>query len=660
MDLRTTSPRKSGQLTENRQQTLYFTLSLYADQSRMRAAFGNDAIERMINPEEQVAHQRRYAPSQRLRDAIEPLLNDITSRERESDIEGQSHIEDYFLASKNGLHPEAIAVKIPATLEWVTEGMQFSAEFDGGADGMQRARDMKVRMFWYVHANGAVSYHMSFIYNYKHTIADFFFISMLQKACAPKEFRSAMREPDRSTNLDCLSKSGLLPLDKTLVSVVDRNGAARPQTFWNYVSGCFEEHARDLFGNALNMEIDRERSYFKALVGEDAFIEVPGLKMPRARYLFLFHDKNLFADLRRDARNKVNENHKECSYIQNAVAELIEKAKANDTPTVFSRTFLKRMEEKAPVGLRYHFASGFCQNIIDFMNQDAGEIRDSLDPIYPTTREQEEENFSFRFANPRSLFQFVGQSRSLNIGNDYIGTCPYEFLVHVASAHNEFLIRAVETDVSKLRKAVVDRVGGESVDSADCKAAATFFYEFRTGTLAHYARYRYENVFRYDSEGDCFKALERVRGIERKTKYLNEIVDNLERTTRDLEERQREKQADALGKKTQYLNWLVAGVGTFSILQVLFQVLDLMREKKIAMQEKSWFSEIIVSKIPESIRSHDWAGDTLLQTTFFLSSAVLVGFFLFVVWVTINFLIGAFRAYQDMIQTILSRLSAKR
>src|SRR5262249_1948374 len=106
---------------------------------------------------------------------------------------------------------------------------------------------------------------------------------------------------------------------------------------------------------------------------------------------------------------------------------------------VLDKALLARLSD--PTRAEYYFLSGFFQNIIDFFNQDSSEISDGTDPIYPISAEQAAEAYFFRFANARCLYQVVSESRSLDVGADHIGTCPYIFLVHLTSMHNEFLIR---------------------------------------------------------------------------------------------------------------------------------------------------------------------------------------------------------------------------
>jgi hypothetical protein len=167
-----------------------------------------------------------------------------------------------------------------------------------------------------------------------------------------------------------------------------------------------------------------------------------------------------------------------------------------------------------------------------------------------------------RYANQRSITQFVPGSRSLESGNDFIGTCPYVFLVHLLAMHNEFLVRDYERQTEALTLDI-ERFNEQSRLSR----AADRFYTFRTSDYTKYQKYKYANVFRYDTERDLFNAVEARRGHARRTS-LNAIVTNLEAQTRDLEGRLR-------AKVDRQFSLLLAAVGIFSVLQVLYQVLDI-------------------------------------------------------------------------------------
>jgi hypothetical protein len=212
--------------------------------------------------------------------------------------------------------------------------------------------------------------------------------------------------------------------------------------------------------------------------------------------------------------------------------------------------------------------AGFNQNIIDFMNQDPSEILDSTDPIYPATEEQATERKFVRFANPRALTTYVEKARSLEAANDYIGTCPYAFMIHVVSMHNEFMTREYEAAAFKL----IDRV--ETLgQKGRLKRAAEAFYAFRTGDYAGYYRDRYMNVFRYDTEAEVFEKMTRLRGIGRRNDYIERLISNMESQTRDREAR--------IAKKDETsMSLLLGALGVFGFFQLAMMWADKLRDLK--------------------------------------------------------------------------------
>ena len=545
--------------------TLYWTLSLHIDASRLPERF-----HAQFHPGNKHNVQSRYRDSVALRDAIEPLFNDIADRERLSEV------GDYLLDVPGARQGDWIEISIPDVVEWTTEGTHFIADL-----GSQMPRRVRCRRFWYVHMNGSLSYHLSFCLKYDHTPADFYFISLLQKILAPKEFAASATpgEPLRSAITVNDEATGIYPLDKVLVRQLggrlEPSGVPASAPFWQHIRARFDADAKDLLG-AFGVIIRDARGratgeLFRTLIVSDPFIEVPGLKMPRARVVFLFDDKTFFRYLlplpaddgrrlsRRDfVKDDYYDGFKEWVQTQQ------EEAKRQGHNTVrLTREYLQEVLEVVPQQMRYLFLSGFIQNIVDFMNQDASEVLDSTDPVYPATLEQEEESFFLRYASQRSIIQFVPGSRSLNTGNDFIGTCPYVFLVHVLAMHNEFLVRDYERQTEALTLDI-ERLNARSRLSR----AADRFYAFRTGDYTRYQKHKYTNVFRYDTERDLFEAVEARRGTHRKDAYLDRIVTNLEAQTRDLEGRLR-------SKVDRQFSLLLGAVGVFSVLQVLYQVLDI-------------------------------------------------------------------------------------
>ncbi len=566
--------------------SVYFTLSLYISQKNVTAALG-----RHLDAETVRDFQPTYRGSKRLRDAVEPLFNDIADRER------LGAVDDFLLDTLCPQDGEFIEVTAPGEIAWSTEGRRFIAT----PPGLGKTRTLRVRRFWYTHANGAVGYHLSFRYNYDHTPGEFYFLSLLQKAAAPKEFEANPRPqgspPWRATD----ERTGIAPLD--LLRVKSPRG--EDQSFWQYVRDAFDLDAEDLFGKLPKGDARRRGaalpSTFDTLVAQAPFIEVPGLTMPVSRLLFFFEDATFFRRLLPEPdpatgipppRTLMVQEGCYLPYQQKLdglnprglvdipevrmgadywhwVINRPDYDQFTDAQIEAGRKTRPAMDDRRRQDcLQYLFIAGFNQNIIDFMNQDPSEILDSTDPIYPSTEEQATERKFVRFANPRALTTYVEKARSLEAANDYIGTCPYAFMIHVVSMHNEFMTREYEATAFELIDEV-ERLGRRG----RLKRAAEAFYAFRTGDYADYYRDRYMNVFRYDTESEVFEKMTQLRGIGRRNDYIERLISNMESQTRDREAR--------LAKKDETsMSLLLGALGVFGFFQLAMMWADKLRDLK--------------------------------------------------------------------------------
>lgn len=547
--------------------TLYWTLSLYVDND----SFVNQPnFKKNLAFETQEKIQKKTWNSVGLRNAVEPLFNDIADRER------IGRVEDYLLDVEDSRRSEDIQISMPDKIPWSTEGARFEVKFQS-----ELSHALKVRRFWYVHRNGALSYHLSFTLKYQHLPEDLYFMSMLQKLVAPKEFEFS--EEGKKAGL-----VGLFPLDEVRVKL-EKDGKDR--RFWRFVQERFDADAKGLlklWGGkepAVPKSVDDEipLSPFADWVTKGKVIEVPGLdNHPTARALFVFHDK-VFLDLlqKRDAKVKGNKNEEDFDAYPEAVEKWIQEAEKSEglepgntgaTPVCFAEDYwswVKTGNRDSEAGFTprrlermcYLFLAGFNQNIIDFMNQDASEVLDSTDPIYPTNDVQKKEAFFYRFANPRAITSFVRKSRSLEVGNDWIGTCPYLFLIHVVALHNEFLAREYEEAASDLVHEAETATDGELAEKL-----AESFYDFNRKEYIEYKRHRYPNVFRYDTERDTFSEVEKIRGTDRKSEYIETLIGNLQEQARDFEGR-------LMNKETRVMNKLLIAISIFTILQVYLELL---------------------------------------------------------------------------------------
>ncbi|RYG85618.1 MAG: hypothetical protein EON59_11820 [Alphaproteobacteria bacterium] len=147
--------------------TIYWTLSLYIEPDRVAQALGRKAVEHLPSSVFRRA-QMRHLPSLALRNAIDPLFNDIADRET------QGEVQEYLLATTaaqcNDLEDaaalirqsEPLTFKVEKSTTWMTEGVTFEAH----PPALDDPRRVGLRTFWVSHNNGALTYHLSFNHHY--------------------------------------------------------------------------------------------------------------------------------------------------------------------------------------------------------------------------------------------------------------------------------------------------------------------------------------------------------------------------------------------------------------------------------------------------------------------------------------------------------------
>lgn len=568
---------------------------------------------RMIDPFDAKGRVRETADNlpradetKRLQGAINPLFNDIADRSRLGRIEDQL----FAAGSENDLN-----FVLPERINWSTEGQTFEVQ----TDRTQRAFPIHVTRFWYLHGNGSMSWHVSFDVNYRNDKFEaaleqkrvphaLYLLSLMQKLAYPKEKEvdpaDVTKENDEATSPPRSDKLFGLRIVQGEAAFSDADND--PTLFWNRIKSWFardKDTLAELYkGKAKQWEPD----WFPYLCPHMAINEIPGLFCVDSRSNFFIQDKQFF-DL---IQPKSAEEGKEGELVERRT-HILDRAFENYPGLIecygkkephpknpkqsivtlgedYWREMLtdgagtkpekegepaKEIDDPGPQKrLLYLFLAGFNQNIIDWTNQEASEVLDSLDPIYPKSDEQLEEGFFIRYANPRCLITYVQRSRTLEVGNDFIGTCPYAFLIHVLAMHNERLTR----DQEKLAFAVVEKVnsyvreaqaalsklGSEEEPRGQAAAAIlrrvgktvqeaeAWINWYRMAAFEHFDRHRYVNPFRYDTERDVFDELETLRGTSRLEKALEKAFGALDESTRDLErvraeaEREQERQDD--------------------------------------------------------------------------------------------------------------------
>lgn len=667
--------------------TLYWTLSLYIDPDRVAEAVGQKG--------KPVAHgqfgaiQRDHLPSVMLRNAIDPLFNDIADREVQGEV--QEHLiaaidaptGDYpatpagerarrKAADRAIRRHDRLIFKLPPAIEWSTEGLSYRA----APPGLKDDRAVRFRRFWLAHNNGGLSYHLSFSHHYAslaapgdeggYDPATYYFLSLLQKLAAPKEFELDARHGGEASVFD--DKLGIAPLDDITV----RGARGKAERFWPFVREQLLRDGARLFQRLAKVTGTTPMADLDAvLIDKVPFIEVPGLKVPKSRFMFLIHDERFFKRLmpldpasgesaarkamvqepcyqpyQDELAERVDKASKGKGVVQldttfwdwvkarpdyadwidgarpnlravgggafasvSALAEAIradgaEWAEYDATGQVASVTPMARIpafEAGRTDCLDYLFLAGFNQNIIDFMNQDTSEILDSIDPIYPDSSEQSDERFFVRYANHRAMISYVPRSRSLETGNDYIGTCPYAFLIHAMSLHNEFLAREHEAkSMARIERIEWHVANGEwQADKRrrpappppseavarlnereqltghdDFDKAETAINQAKLAEYREYERFRYANPFRYDTERDVFTKLEELRGTKRKKDALALAVASLEDHASDLQRRHQADTDRAAARRETQFNILLGGTGVFGAGQMIYWIGD--------------------------------------------------------------------------------------
>lgn len=524
--------------------TLYWTQSFYLSDTLVGAKLDDPAT----------------ADTERMREAIEPLFNDIADR---SSWRGQ--VEDRMFAAAPA---QRLRLRMPEAVNWSTEGRRFVVRVPDA----QRERGVNLRRFWYQHGNGAISWHLGFDYCYDDDLAretaaggaplTYYFLSLLQKLAWPKEF-------GRPRGTACTDD--LVGIDVRRAE----DGVDAWVGFWAFVEALFREDAARLLPLACTRGAGLDLERLLRDNRRDS-IEIPGLKHHECRSLFFVQDDALFRLIQPIDEGRIVKRRErvgdEFERYPKLILDLVKAgtgddgARAVELDDDYWSKARPADDAEAETRLGYLFLAGFNQNIIDFMNQEASEVLDSLDPIYPKSDDQEEEGFFIRYANPRSMITYVRRSRTLEVGNDWIGTCPYAFLIHVLAMHNEALTRAQERATFEAIESIREMIRLKQFEKAE-----EAINDVRIDAFDVYERNRYHNPFRYDTERDVFESLEQLRGTSRRKQAYEMGLASLEEKTKDLA-REREKLEDAQQRRRDNGITILFGLlGVSGLIQVLYQ-----------------------------------------------------------------------------------------
>lgn len=592
--------------------TIYWTLSFYIPREKIEPFVTHLPPSSQDFADKLRSRQDVDPVTRRMRQAIDPLFNDVADRSR------LGKVEDFLFA---GMGACDVELTLPSTIEWMTEGKKFVVGM-ADANGARQKRAFKFCSFWYVHGNGSVSWHAGLSHCYAAQMAQerdggtptsLYLMSLLQKLAWPKEF-----DPERGKDCD----GGPCNTDR-LVGI-----AINDEAFWDYITARFNEDAglelpaifRDAGWQPGKVH---DISLFKELIDQPESIEVPGLVCPVARSCFFFQDKAFFnliqpkhdgqligrssrildqdfggypgmieslpvSDLGKrvldaDYWNQMRQDAGDSSENNDGSSEP-RMEESDEAPDLAAQADRPNASER----LAYLFLAGFNQNIIDFTNQEASEVLDSLDPIYPRSEEQQKEGFFIRFANPRSMITYVPRSRTLEVGNDFIGTCPYAFLIHALSMHNEALTRAQEKATFKAIGEIVGKIGDAemSIAQRDNAAAAASLRDAekainrtRMDAFFKFDQHRYANPFRYDTERDVFDEMEQLRGTSRLKIAYEAALNALDEQANDIMRIRNEGEADAVARRERRISYLFSFLGFTGLAGLLLSTDAFLRDR---------------------------------------------------------------------------------
>jgi hypothetical protein len=484
------------------------------------------------------ARERAQKKRRTIEAAVQPMFEDIADRERH--IFFDEHLIDAEDASDDAESCHAgsgrpITLEIPGLIRWLTEQQRW--QYDAGT--CWQLEGVTCRYFWFMHSNRDISYHVSLHIPYRHDARHYYALSLLQKLFFPSEV------PDL-----------LQMADSFCMNVVHEAGtpAERRESLTDFLKGQFRAHVT-------NMLPGHNDGWWEKLAREAPLDANKFLFSPEfSRAAFLLKD-DLFDRTLRRPRQALQDLALHSARVRTACAA------DNKTP---ARQDAYRDVDVAGLsreGLALIFLSGFLQNIIDFLEQDDLEYHDAIEPLYPTGAMRNDPHFLL-YATEDSIFEIVSSSRSLEKGSQYIGTCPYLFLVHVTVFHDESLVRRFANSVRKLTKRIGKKTEkfsnfDASIDKLD--KIVSIFHKGRFGIFGEVERYRHINTFLYSTEQSFYKAISDYRYIEGRLQHWNDMLNELSNATSGAHELARQKTERRMDRVLFY-------IASFSIFQVLFAI----------------------------------------------------------------------------------------
>lgn len=506
---------------------LYMTVSLLIERERLEdlaTAFNN---------------ARNHEGLGNIENAIDPMFEDIADRKRQ--IFFDEHLVDTRFVPRNkdrrlGNSSVKIALEVPRLIKWRAEDQDW--QYDAGASW--NWKNITCRFFWCIHSNQDVSYHISLHAPYEHDAKYYYALSLLQKLFFPSE------TPDAA---DTVPSSFKVVIDDASPSV-----ASGGDEFIVFLSKKFNQHVDALPGATLQ---EPEGGWWRKLVlaqqqGDED--DPPGPAFSRAALLF---KDILFDSILRTPETAIG-----ClkTNLTPSAPAIQNNPDANPSNLPYKNVNTDNLTKEA---LALIFLSGFLQNIIDFLEQDHLEYTDAIEPLYPAPGAKDDPHFLL-YATQDSVFEIVKSSRSLDRGSDYIGLCPYLFLVHLTLFHEESLVKRFEG----LARELAERIKQRSLDldkasPEDLHKIVTTFNKGRLKIFDEVARYLHINTFLYGTEQAFYKAVSADRYLEGRLERWDRFIQELSNVVGGAHELARQR----VDRRT---NKILYSIAVFSVFQVLF------------------------------------------------------------------------------------------
>jgi hypothetical protein len=491
---------------------------------------------------------------------VRDFFEDVADLDRET-----GYLQSPLIAA-TGL-PTQVEIEFAEEIEWTSEGHDIAARL--GDPIVLRAR---CTAFWWVCSDGGLSFQMGFGIDYPRKLRHFIALAALQQGI---ETMQASSWPDFRDD----DGNGVSPL-------VAAAGVPRfpYQRLPEFLQSALRHAWRQLREWALVGPTAARGGRTRSTSEHDQSAGI------LTRWMCVFEDEVLYDALRRRKSSAAQGRDGDAADLLKDALDALSDDRHREPASariVYEPEALARWERTwSPEVQSLLFLSGFSKQVQDFLRQDHSEVSDGSEPIYPPSESREESPYWLLLASKSAAYEVVRSSRSVELGRDYIGTCPYLLLVHLLVLHDESLTRQLQGRVEALVDQTTTKLPsiGRQLKSDPYQATQSLkelLYVYRQERMLIFAeveRFAHDNVFRYRTEQAFFALIEEGQGIrqrrERWTRLLGQLSDVLDEESKSLDE---EEQAG--------LNRALGAVALLGIFQTLTLITGALKEWG------AWFKE---------------------------------------------------------------------